>query len=598
MASIVALLPIPPSLPNSAMNSARFALPLLLCLLATAPLRAGLSLPQFFSEGMVLQRDREAAIWGRASEGAEVNLSFKGATATVRADGEGRWRTTIATGPADAAGAVLTVSSGEEKVEIRDVLVGEVWFASGQSNMVYTVERSPAYAEIVAATSLPSLRYCDAAQVTAVEPQEDIPASWTRASPETVGGWSAVAFFFARKIHEELGVPVGVIKSAWGGKPVETFTSREALSTLPGTKALVDACLAEDKVYDPAKARAAYGTRLAAWNEAARAWRAKPEDQRGRLPRKPVAPKRPLDTEGRPGVLYNAMIHPFVGYAMRGAIWYQGEGNAKPGAVPYDQTLPLLIRDWRDRWGDEFSFYFVQLANFRAPTEEPGSTDPWPLLQDRMRRILTSVPKTGMAVINDTGEAKDIHPKNKKDPGERLALWALAKNYGHDLVHSGPLYASHERVGGGIRVVFDHVGEGLLTRDGEAPARFEIAGEDRAWHWADARIDTKSSVLASSPEVPDPVAVRYAWAANPEGANLVNSAGLPASVFRTDDWDDVEAPAPDTAGAEALKERRALGVKVRELAAQRDELERGSEAWRQVSDEIRALQEKIQASEK
>jgi sialate O-acetylesterase len=570
----------------------------LLAILLSSPLLAAPTLPHFFSNGMVLQRGRDAAIWGKAAAGEEVTVTFKGKTATTKAGEDGKWRTAIATGSADAAGSVLTVASGGETVEIRDVLVGEVWFASGQSNMVFTVERVPAYDSIVKATNLPGLRFFNAPMVTAVEPQDDIEGEWTSASPKTNGGYSAVAFFFAKKLHEDLGIPVGVIKSAWGGKPVETFTSREALETLPGTKALVDTLLAEDKVYDPATARAAYEKHLAAWQESAKASKAKPADQRGRLAKKPSPPKRPLDTEGRPGVLFNGMIHPFVGYTMRGAIWYQGEGNAKAGAVPYDETLPLLIRDWRGRWGDEFSFYFVQLANFRAPSTEPGTPDPWPLLQDRMRLILTNTPKTGMAIINDTGEAKDIHPKNKKDPGERLALWALAKDYGKDLkVWSGPLYRAAQTRDGAIRVAFDQAGSGLKSRDGGPLKRFEIAGQDQAWHWADAKVDGTDGVLVSSPAVPKPVAVRYAWASNPEGANLVNSEGLPASVFRTDDWKDVEAVPVDPA-AEALKAKRALGVKVREFAAKRDTLERGSEEWRTISNEIRKLNEQIQGPAK
>ena len=327
----------------------------------------------------------------------------------------------------------------------------------------------------------------NAATVTAVEPQDNIDGQWTLCSPETVPGYSAVAFFFARKLNVELGIPIGVIKSAWGGKPVETFTSREALSTLPGTKALVDAATQADANYDDAKAQVAYQSRLDQWEAAAADRRKQPEAKRKPLTRKPARPKRPLDTEGQPGVLFNSMINPFVGYTMRGAIWYQGEGNAKPGAVPYDLTLPLMIRDWRRRWGDDFSFYFVQLANFREPSTLPGTPDLWALLQDRMRRILDTTPKTGMAIINDVGEAKDIHPKNKKDPGERLARWALAKDYGHELIYSGPLYESSEVAGDSIRVKFDQSGDGLRSRSGGRLERFEIAGNDRVWHWAEAK---------------------------------------------------------------------------------------------------------------
>lgn len=554
---------------------------------------AELSLPRFFSDHMILQREREAMIRGTADPNADVTISFKGATATAKADSEGKWRAAIATGAADATGAPLVITSRTEKVELRDVLVGEVWFASGQSNMFFTMDRVPEYAEVIAATNLPSLRFFNAPLVTAIGPQDDIEGSWTSATPETVPGYSAVAFFFARKLHLDLGIPVGVIKSAWGGKPVETFTSREALKTHPGTKALVDTLMKDDAVYDPDKAMAAYETRLAEWQEAAKAWRAKPADERGRLAKKPDPPKRPLDTEGRPGVLFDAMIHPFAGYTMRGAIWYQGEGNAKAGAVPYDESLPLMIRDWRERWDDEFSFYFVQLANYRKPSTEPGIPDPWALLQDRMRLILDSTPKTGMAVTNDVGEADDIHPKNKKDPGERLALWALAKDYGQtDSVYSGPLFAGHEVREGAIRVNFDHAAAGLKSRDGGPLQRFEIAGKDRVWHWGEAAIDGPDGVLVSSPAVPNPVAVRYAWAANPIGANLVNSEGLPASVFRTDHWDDIETLSP----AAALQaERHALAVEIRALNAKRQSLDRQSPEYKTLTTQLRELQDHFKA---
>lgn len=527
-------------------------------LLATS-LGAAPVLPHFFSDGVVLQREREAAIWGQATAGEEVTVSFKGKTVTAKTGADGKWRTTLQTGPADPTGAILTVAAGGKTIEIRDVLVGEVWLASGQSNMVFTMERAPAYQSIITGTDLPGLRFFNAPNVTATEPQDDIEGVWTKAAPDSNGSQSAVAFFFARKLHLDLGIPVGVIKSAWGGKPVETFTSRQALETLPGTRALVDALLAEEKVYDPDAAQATYQKNLAAWETALKAWKEKPADQRGRLARKPAPPKRPLDTEGRPGVLYNSMIHPFAGYTLRGAIWYQGEANAKPGAVPYDQTLPLLIRDWRERWGDDFSFYFVQLANYRAPSTAPGTPDPWALLQDRMRRIPATTPKTGMAIINDTGEAGDIHPKNKKDPGERLALWALAKDYGQNPpVWSGPLFRAAEIRHGAVRITFEQTGTGLRARDGAPLKRFEIAGEDKVWHWAEAGIDGPDAVLVRAAAVPHPVAVRYAWASNPEGANLVNSAGLPASVFRTDDWKDAET-FPENAEAGAAKARISRG---------------------------------------
>lgn len=568
---------------------------LVLSVLAPAAALAELSVPHFFSDHMVLQRERAATIWGGAEPGAKVTISFKGKTSVAKADGKGLWRAKIQTGKADAKGATLKISSGGKTIAIKDVLVGEVWFASGQSNMVFTMGRVPAYEELIGRSNHPLIRFFNAPTVTAVEPQDDIEGEWSLCSPKTVPGYSATAFFFARKLHDELGIPIGVIKSAWGGKPVETFTSRKALSTLPGTRKLVDAAVYADANYDPEKAKAAYDTRLENWKTAVKAWNEKPASERKRRPRKPAVPKRPLDTEGRPGVLFNSMIHPFVGISIRGAIWYQGEGNAKPGAVPYDQTLPLMINDWRARWQDDFSFYYVQLANYRTPSTEPGNNDPWPLLQDRMRLVLETTPKTGMAIINDTGEAKDIHPKNKHDVGERLALWALAKDYGRNIVYSGPLYRSSKVKGGAIQVAFDQAGAGLKSRDGGELKRFEIAGKDKVWHWAAAKITGKDTVTVSSREVRNPVAVRYAWAANPEGANLVNSAGLPASVFRTDDWDDAVQKV-DTRAQQALEERRALAVEIKALAARKAKLERGSEEFKAVLEKQRALLKKYKAT--
>ncbi len=570
--------------------------PTFLAILLALPgtLLAELSVPHFFSDHMLLQRETSAAIWGQADPDAEVSITFKGETASTTANAHGSWKIEIPTGKADAVGAELTITSGDDALTIADVLVGEVWFASGQSNMYFTMNRVEAYEELIAKSDFPSIRVFNAPLVTSVEPQNDIEGEWTLASPETIPGYSAVAFFFVKKLHEELGIPIGLIKSAWGGKPVETFTSREALDTLPGTKALVDATLEADASYDPEKAQAAYEAKLKNWETAMAAAKGKSAEERRRVGRAPAPPKRPLDTEGKPGVLFNSMIHPFVGYTMRGAIWYQGEGNAKEGAVPYDQTLPLMINDWRERWGDDISFYYVQLANFREPTTEPGDNDPWPLLQDRMRLVLDTTPKTGMAIINDTGEARDIHPKNKHDVGERLALWALAKDYGKDITYSGPLFESSEVRDGKIAVTFEQVGEGLKARDDGELQRFEIAGADKVWHWADAKIEGEDTVLVSSPKVEQPAAVRYAWAANPEGANLVNSEGLPASVFRTDDWDDVEAPTPAAVNKD-VEERRALALEIKALSAKRNELERGTEEYKTVTKKRAELLEKFKA---
>ncbi|MCB1208151.1 MAG: hypothetical protein KDK97_02430 [Verrucomicrobiales bacterium] len=565
-----------------------FSSRLLAIALLTAPLtsQAALSLPHFFSDHMVLQRDTPAAIWGSADAGATVKISFKGQTAAATADAQGHWKAAIPTGAADAAGAELTIQSGDQTMSIKDVLVGEVWFASGQSNMVFTLNRVPAYKAITDATNDPQLRFFLAPLVTSDQPETDIEGHWDLATPETTPGFSAVAFFFAKKLREELKVPVGVIKSAWGGKPVETFTSRDALVTIREGKAMVDEVMAREAAYNQERADKAYAEALAKWTEIVKAARGKPENERGRLPKRPAPPKRPLLTEGVAGVLYDAMIHPFVGYTIKGAIWYQGEGNAKVGAIPYDKTLPLMITDWRKRWGSEFSFYFVQLANYHAPSTEPGTPDPWPLVQDRMRRVLDSTPKTGMAVINDVGEANNIHPADKQTVGDRLARWALVKDYGKDMVVCGPLYRSHEIDGAKIRIKFDNA-TGLKSRDGGPLKRFEISGKERTWHWADAVIDG-DSVVVSSAAVPVPAAVRYAWAANPEGANLVNGEGLPASVFRTDDWKDVD-PQPDPTIQTAQQKRNALRDEIKRLAAERAKLDPKSEEFKTLSLKIRDM---------
>ena len=565
----------------------------LLLLCVPLSLFAELQLPHFFSDHMVLQRERNAAVWGTAAPGADVTVSFKGKSTTATADKDGKWRVQIETGKADKTGADLSIASQGKTKIVRDVLVGEVWLASGQSNMYFSMNRVPAYAELVSKTNIPTLRMFNAALTPSATPQDDIDGAWHVCDPETTKTYSAVAFFFARKLSQDLDIPIGIISSSWGGKPVETFTSRAALKTLPGTAKLVDALLQQEAAFDAPAAQESFVKRLATWQKKLAELRKNkaPAAAIKKLGRKPTAPKRPLATEGRPGVLFDGMIHPFIGYTMRGAIWYQGEANAKPGAVPYDQTLPLMINDWRSRWEDKFSFYFVQLANFRAPSTEPGTPDPWALCQDRMRKVINTTPKTGMAIINDVGDEKDIHPKNKRDVGERLARWALAKDYGQSVIISGPLYRSHQVKEDAVHVTFSHAGKGLAARNGGPLKRFEVAGADKKWHWGDATITSKDTVAVRASEVPHPVAVRYAWASNPTGANLVNSDDLPTSIFRTDDWEDVE-PASWLKDIKAAQEQQKVRAHMRRLMEQRKTLKRGSDEDKKLAAELLELREK------
>jgi sialate O-acetylesterase len=493
---------------------------------------AEIKMPNVFGDHMVLQADKPVRLWGTASPNSTITVEFGGQTSEARAGADGKWSAVLKPMKANANGSKLKVSNGKDSLAFEDVVVGEVWLASGQSNMQWQLAQISSGTETAAAARQPGIRFFMAALVAEGAPQSNGPGNWSVCSPETAGKYSAVGYFFASKLHREVGVPVGIVQCAWGGKPVETFTSREALLSLPEGK---DKMIGQEKAianYDEAKANEQYAASLKVYEKQLQEWNALPkEKQKGKGPRKPGPPQSPGKVAGRPATIWNGMIQPLVGYACRGAIWYQGESNAG-NAEEYGSLFTAMIRDWRKQWGDGFRFLWVQLANFRDPVVEAGSNQPWAIVQDHQRRCL-ALEKTGMAVINDIGEAKNIHPGNKKDVGERLARWALADDYGKDVVKSGPLYKSHQISGNKVIVSFDHTAKGLQSRDGKPLQRFEIKGKDGKWHWADAVI-AGATVAISCKDVSEPVAARYAWASNPEGANLVNSEGLPASLFTTE----------------------------------------------------------------
>ena len=493
-------------------------------------------LPTMFSDHAVLQQGESVPVWGWGDPGEVVTVEFGGQKASGKAGENGEWRIELKKLETNATGRPLTVTGASSgKVELKNILVGEVWMASGQSNMQWSLSRTERAKEDIPAAKFPAVRMFMTKNVTAVTPQRKVDGAWFETTPETVGNFSAVGYYFALKLHRELDVPVGMINTAWGGKPSEAFTSRDGLMTEPEGKALVESLDAAMAQYDPEKAAEAHKKALAAWEKKAAEINEanKTAEKKQRLPRKPGLQSAPALNPSKPMAIYNGMIHPWVGYAMTGAIWYQGESNASR-AKEYETIFPQLILDWRRLWKKELPFYFVQLANFRAPTTEPGVPNNWAELQNAQLLTL-SLPKTGMAIINDIGMANDIHPTNKLDVGERLARWALARDYGKtDIVISGPIYKGSKVDGDKVRIEFNHAA-GLKSRDGAPLKRFEIAGEDQKWVWADAKIDGEA-VIVSSKDVPKPVAVRYAWASNPEGANLVNGEGLPASLFRTDEW--------------------------------------------------------------
>ena len=503
------------------------------CLLV--PGASGIELPGMFGRHAVLQRGKTVPVWGWGRPGEKVEVRFAGQVEHGEVGIEGMWRVELPPLDANAQGQTLVATGSESgRVAVEDILVGEVWMASGQSNMQWALSATERAAKDIPAADHPGLRMFLTDLTTAASPRRRVGGEWSVTTPESVGKFSAVGYYFGLKLYRELGVPVGIIRTAWGGKPAEAFTSRETLSDEPEGRALLQKLDAEMRRFDLAAAEASYKEQMAAWEKIRSSNRMeKDPTKRQKLPRKPQKPIPPALSPNRPGAIYNGMIHPWGGYAIRGAIWYQGESNARR-AKEYETLFPLLIADWRKRWAEEIPFYFAQLANFKAPTTRPGQLSSWAELQNAQRLALR-LPGTGMAVLNDIGAAKDIHPRNKKDVGERLSRWALNGEYGRtNLVVSGPLYRGFKVEESRIRITFDHAA-GLTTSDGKKAARFEIAGQDRVWHWADVVLEGETA-LVSSREVSEPVAVRYAWAANPKGANLVNAAGLPASLFRTDSW--------------------------------------------------------------
>lgn len=426
---------------------------------------------------------------------------------------------------------------GTNTLTFEDVLVGEVWVCSGQSNMEWNIGNSFDPDLETAAAHHPHLRLFTVTRTTAMEPQQNVEAQWQRCSPESLGGFSAVAYFFGRQLQETLQVPVGLVKTAWGGTPAEAWTSHDHLAANDQLSPIQATWAERVANYDPEQAQRQYETALARWEDQAAAARAAGEQP----PRRPQLQQEPTRNPHHPSVLYNGMIAPLVPFAIRGAIWYQGESNASR-AHQYRTLMPTMIQSWRDAWGQgDFPFHMVQLANFRAIQSEPVESD-WAELREAQTLTLDALPNVGMACIIDIGAAGDIHPKDKYNVGRRLARIALVEQYGFEnITKYGPTYQSMEIVGSECIIHFDNLGvgnlSGLISYYNEPLTGFAIAGADRQWHWAEARIEGET-VIVSHPEVSEPVAVRYNWADNPQG-NLYNKAYLPAWPFRTDDWPGV-----------------------------------------------------------
>lgn len=475
-------------------------------LFLASPARADVTLHGLFTDHMVLQRGVAVPVYGRAAPGERVTVAFAGQRQTATADQEGKWSVTLRAMKATSKPGTLTVE-GQNKIALQDVVLGDVWVCSGQSNMEWTLNLCNRPEDMQSA-DFPLLRQFHVARTESAEPREDVRSAWTVCTPATAGSFTAVGFYFGRRILAETGVPIGLISSAWGGTPIEPWIPPAAKDAIPE----------------------ALSTRINI----------------------PFAPCQW-------SVLYNGMISPLIRSPIKGVLWYQGESNAifeprRDVENSYLAKMQTLVASWRKAWGlGDFPFYYVQLATNEPPRPDPSggiakSVD-WGKVSMAQRRAL-SIPRTGMAVTIDLADPQnsgDIHPKNKLDMGERLARWALVKDYGKKgLAYSGPLYQGMRIQGRTIRVTFEYAGSGLMvaTKQGyAAPVEnpqgklqcFAIAGADKKWVWADAVIDGKT-VVVSSPEVAEPVAVRYAFSSNPVGCNLYNRDGLPASPFRTDDW--------------------------------------------------------------
>jgi sialate O-acetylesterase len=495
-----------------------------LALVAATRALADISFAPLFRDGAVLQRDQPIIIWGQASAAEKVEVTFRRQTATVITRADGRWQVTLKAEPGSPVPAELT-ASGANTVTVRDVLVGDVWLCSGQSNMAMLVRNSADAEREIAAANFPLIRQFKVPTVVADRPAVEAGGSWTVCTPETVGAFSAVAYYFARDLHQKLNVPIGLVNSSWGGTQIEGWMSDAALRADPAWRDVQARW--EKQLADYPAALAGHEQAVAKWTAEQAAAKEAGQKQARSKPRAPEGP----GSRWLPAGIYNAMIAPLVPHGLRGVIWYQGETNAARHAE-YASLFTGMIKQWRADFAQPLPFYFVQLANFEAQAGNRGDT--WAYLREAQARAL-KLPATGMAVTIDIGDPKDVHPKNKQEVGRRLALHARRQLFGEKIETDGPVFSSAKREGAALRVAFTHAtGLRLEPAKDDGRVSFEVAGADQVFVPAEARVDG-TTLLVSAPTVKEPVAVRYAWRNSPD-ARLFNRAGLPAAPFRSDKW--------------------------------------------------------------
>jgi sialate O-acetylesterase len=501
-------------------------------LLLASPAAADPRLPAIFSDHMVLQQQMPIGVWGWADPGERIEVRLRSQRVSTSADPEGRWRVTLAP---EAAGGPdeLVVAGAAASRRFAEVLVGEVWVGSGQSNMQWEVRQAQDAEKEIAAANHPRIRLFSVKRLTAREPKDDVTPfdaapTWTAVTPASIPNFSAVGYFFSRELQRSRDVPIGFIHSSWGGTPAEAWTRRDVLADDPALTPLLAQYRRIEAEY-PSQ-RYGYERRQPVWSEAAKAWRAANPGATP-LPGMP-APRGGPDDPHRPAALWNAMIAPITPFAIRGVLWYQGETNALR-AWDYQRLMTAMIQDWRRAWNrGDLPFLFVQLANFKPNPPAPGAS--WWAEIREAQRLTLGLPNTGMASAIDIGNPLDIHPLDKQEVGRRLALAARAVAYGERVVHAGPLYDGMTIEGGRVRVRFAHAGGGLVL-DAAKGSSFVVAGVDGVFKPATAAVEG-ATVVVSSAEVAAPVAVRYAWEDDPV-TSLRNKEGLPASPFRTDTYD-------------------------------------------------------------
>lgn len=473
----------------------------LLGLLLSVCVFANITLPRIFGSNMVLQRNKPINVWGWADPGEKITVQFNKQVKKTKAAKDGSWKIQFA--QEAAGGPFQLIATGKNTITLENVLVGEVWICSGQSNMEWSVKNSDSAQREIRESSYPMIRHIKVPRTISEKPAKDITGGeWVESSPATTADFTAVGYFFARKLFNELKVPIGLINTSWGGTMVEAWTSKEAFEKTEEFKNVFSTVL--------------YADIQAAAEKTGKA----------------VSPN------AYPTLLFNGMINPLIPFSIGGAIWYQGETNAGR-AYQYRQAFPLMIQDWRQRFGQgDFPFYFVQLASFNASNGNSTKGSGWAELREAQTATL-ALPNTGMAVTMDIGESKDIHPRNKQDVGARLAAIALNNLYNVKSEFSGPLYQSFQVDNNKIVISFTHADNGLVAKDKYGYLKgFEIAGDDQKFYYAKAEVKN-NQVVVYSDSVAKPVAVRYGWADDMPDVNLYNKEGFPASPFRSDKWKGV-----------------------------------------------------------